>query len=174
MGIHVLPGKIYVACNCKVNEYLFRESNTVFSFLPPFKGVQLFKKRTCSLRNKFFLIRVDPILAGLYHSRKQIRSHKICPTFWKSRLQQTTFVNIFPLFFRDNKTWYFMWFTWNIKSYFFPNTKVKILKCCLLQFLFGALRVNPITTTADGILKHFFIIFLEKIRLDISCESSAR
>ena len=32
----------------------------------------------------------------------------------------------------------------------------------------------PITTAADDIHKYFFIVFLEKIRLDISCESSAR
>ena len=32
----------------------------------------------------------------------------------------------------------------------------------------------PITTAADGIYKYFFILFSEKIILDISCESSAR
>ena len=32
----------------------------------------------------------------------------------------------------------------------------------------------PITTAADDIHKYFFIVFLEKTRLDISCESSAR
>ena len=32
----------------------------------------------------------------------------------------------------------------------------------------------PITTAADDIHRYFFIIFLEKIRLDFSCESSAR
>ena len=31
----------------------------------------------------------------------------------------------------------------------------------------------PITTAADDIHKYFFIVFLEKIRLDISSESSA-
>ena len=32
----------------------------------------------------------------------------------------------------------------------------------------------PITTAADNIYKYFFIFFSEKIRFDISCESSAR
>ena len=32
----------------------------------------------------------------------------------------------------------------------------------------------PITTAADDIHEYFFIVVLEKIRLDISCESSAR
>ena len=32
----------------------------------------------------------------------------------------------------------------------------------------------PITTAADDIHKKFFIVFLEKIRLDVSSESSAR
>ena len=31
----------------------------------------------------------------------------------------------------------------------------------------------PIMTAADDSLKYFFIVFSEKIRLDISCESSA-
>ena len=37
--------------------------------------------------------------------------------------------------------------------------------------MIGAL---PITTAADDIHKYFFIIFSEKIRLDVSSESSAR
>ena len=32
----------------------------------------------------------------------------------------------------------------------------------------------PITTAADDIYKYFFIVFSENVRLDISCESSAR
>ena len=32
----------------------------------------------------------------------------------------------------------------------------------------------PITTAADDIHKYFFIVFLEKIRLDVSSESMAR
>ena len=32
----------------------------------------------------------------------------------------------------------------------------------------------PITTAADDIHKYFFIVFLEKIRLDVSSESSAK
>ena len=32
----------------------------------------------------------------------------------------------------------------------------------------------PITTAADDIYKYFFFFFSEKIRLDISCQSSAR
>ena len=49
--------------------------------------------------------------------------------------------------------------------------KTKKLKVCLLQFLFGALRVKheifhtlkaPITTAADDILKYFFIVFQKK------------
>ena len=33
-------------------------------------------------------------------------------------------------------------FTWKIKPYFLQKIKVKKLKCHLLQFLFGTLRVN--------------------------------
>ena len=33
---------------------------------------------------------------------------------------------------------------------------------------------GQITTAADDSLKYFFVIFSEKIRLDISCEFSAR
>ena len=33
-------------------------------------------------------------------------------------------------------------FSWNIKPYFLWEKKVKKIKCRLLQFLFGALRVN--------------------------------
>ena len=52
----------------------------------------------------------------------------------------------FVLFFRENKTWCFKWilsrgFTWKIKLYFLRK-KSKKLKCRLLQFLFGVLRVN--------------------------------
>ena len=32
----------------------------------------------------------------------------------------------------------------------------------------------PITTAADDIHKYFFIVFSEKVRFDVSCESSAR
>ena len=32
----------------------------------------------------------------------------------------------------------------------------------------------PISTAADDIYKCFYIVFSEKIRLDISCESSAK
>ena len=31
----------------------------------------------------------------------------------------------------------------------------------------------PVTTAADDIYEYFFIVFQKKIRLDISCESSA-
>ena len=52
----------------------------------------------------------------------------------------------------------------------------------LLYFHFLTLEVltlkGPITTATDNIHKYFFIVFffffLEKIRLDVSCESSAR
>ena len=47
-------------------------------------------------------------------------------------------------FFRENKTWFFMWgrgFTRNIKPYFLQKRTVKRkLKCRLLQFLFGTFR----------------------------------
>ena len=33
-------------------------------------------------------------------------------------------------------------FTWNIKLYFLQKIKVKKLKCRLLQFLFGTLKVK--------------------------------
>ena len=45
--------------------------------------------------------------------------------------------------------------------------------CCLTAFVFGT-SVTPITTAADDIRKYFFIVFSEKIRLDVSSESSAR
>ena len=35
--------------------------------------------------------------------------YKYLPSKRQSQLQQMTFINIFSLFFRENKTWYFMW-----------------------------------------------------------------
>ena len=52
--------------------------------------------------------------------------------------------------------------------------------CCLQIQLFSSLVVKeltlkaPIMTAADDIHKYFFIFFSEKIRLDVSSESSAR
>ena len=60
----------------------------------------------------------------------------------ESDTQQMTFTNIFSLFFRENKTWCFKWILWKIKPLFSSKDKSKKLKCCLLQFLFGALRVK--------------------------------
>ena len=36
-----------------------------------------------------------------------------------------------------------MWHA-NIKPYFLQKIKVKKIKCCLLQFLFGVLKVKPV------------------------------
>ena len=44
------------------------------------------------------------------------------------------------------------------------------MDCCIVLLTLKAL----ITTAADDIHKYFFIVFSEKIRLDVSCESSAR
>ena len=50
-----------------------------------------------------------------------------------------------------------------------------ILRVVLQSHRHADLPLNaPITTAADDIHKYFFIVFLEKIRLDISSESSAR
>ena len=43
----------------------------------------------------------------------------------------------------------------------------------LFQFHMLTLKAL-ITTAADDIPKYFFIVFSEKLRLDVSCESSAR
>ena len=46
---------------------------------------------------------------------------------------------------------------------------------CVLNLHENTLSLNvPITTVADDSLKYFFIIFQRKIRLDISCELSAK
>ena len=50
-----------------------------------------------------------------------------------------------------------------------PNRLVKIIFIISTKYIKA-----PITTAADDIYKYFFIVFSEKIRLDISCESSAR
>ena len=77
----------------------------------------------------------------------------IQPLKCQSRLQQTTFINIF---FRENKTWCFKressarGFTCKIKSYFLRKIK---LKCRLLQFLFGAI-------TDNCSFRHYFRLFI--------------
>ena len=76
------------------------------------------------------------------------------------RLQQTTFINILCLFFKENKTWCFKWILCRAedsheknKPYFLRKIKVKNkknkskkLKCRLLQFLFGASRVKGLVS----------------------------
>ena len=70
------------------------------------------------------------------------------PSKCPSRLQQMTFINIFSLFFRENKTWWFKWIPArqriHIKNQalFSSKSKSKKLKCRLLQFLLSAFRVN--------------------------------
>ena len=44
-------------------------------------------------------------------------------------------------------------------------------KCNCYSFCFKSFKAS-VMTAADDIHKYFFIVFLEKIRLDISCESS--
>ena len=55
----------------------------------------------------------------------------------QSRLQQTTFINIFQRIHIKNQ------------ALFFSKDKSKKLKCRLLQFLFGALRVNKVVRNAS-------------------------
>ena len=65
-----------------------------------------------------------------------------------TRLQQTTFINIFSLFFRkirlDVSSESSAWQRIHLKhqALFSSKDNSKKLKCRLLQFLFGALRVN--------------------------------
>ena len=76
-----------------------------------------------------------------------------CTLKRQSKLQQRIFIDTSSLFFRENKTWYLMWiswgFTWNIKPYVLQKIKVKKLTYCLLQFLFGALRVKSNGSVVD-------------------------
>ena len=44
----------------------------------------------------------------------------------------------------------------------------------LTKSVFRLTLKAPITTAAEAIHKYFFIVFSEKIRLDVSSESSAR
>ena len=50
--------------------------------------------------------------------------NKFNPYCAKQKLQQTTFL-FFS--FKENKAWFFMWFTWNIMSYFLWKTIKKYL-----------------------------------------------
>ena len=50
-------------------------------------------------------------------------------------------------------------------------TVSKIICLCVMQML--TLKAPPIKTAADNIHKYFFHCFSEKIRLDVSSESSA-
>ena len=52
--------------------------------------------------------------------------------------------------------------------------RYKAAEEALLKSKLGFTLIAPITTAADDIHKYFFIVFLEKIRLDVSSESSAR
>ena len=56
--------------------------------------------------------------------------------------------------------------TFPLCSYHPPTTPHFVCLCLTLK--------APITTAADDIHKYFFIVFSEKIRLDVSSESSAR
>ena len=53
------------------------------------------------------------------------------------------------------------------------NSSIDIFSSLLNRIISLTLKV-PITTVADDIHKYFFIVFSEKIRLDVSSESSAR
>ena len=65
-----------------------------------------------------------------------------------SQLQQTTFKNIFHCFSEkirldvSSESSARQRIHMNIKPYFLRKIKVKKIKCCLLQFLFGTLRAN--------------------------------
>ena len=66
----------------------------------------------------------------------------------QSRLQQTTFINIVSLFYREKRldvsseSSARQRIHMKIKPYFLQKMKIKKLKCRLLQFLFGAFRVK--------------------------------
>ena len=64
---------LFGALRVKVYGYIFH----FFSF--PFNLGQLLEERICSPRSKFFALCFDPILDELYHSGKQIGSHKKDP-----------------------------------------------------------------------------------------------
>ena len=97
----------------------------------------------------------------------------------QSRLQQTTFINIFSLFFRENKTWCFKRILclaedsletssliWHLarqrihlkqQALFSSTDKSTKLKCRLLQLLFGALRVNMSQVYEDRSKKFYHL-----------------
>ena len=51
---------------------------------------------------------------------------------------------------------------------------VLVCKSTIFSFVALSAKLSPITTAADDVHKYFILVFSEKIRLDISCESSAR
>ena len=60
----------------KVNGYTFRGSNSTFIiFASLLTGDQFLKERICSSRNKFFPVRIDPLLGRLSPLAKQTGSH---------------------------------------------------------------------------------------------------
>ena len=66
----------------------------------------------------------------------------------ESQLQQTTVLNMFSLYFKENNTWYFMWitgrgFTWNTKPYCLQKIKIKQINVSSAAILLGFFRVNP-------------------------------
>ena len=58
------------------------------------------------------------------------------------------------------------------KNWSFDSITLADLRLALSRFLL-TLKA-PITTAADDIHKYFFIVFLEKKRLDVSSESSEK
>ena len=58
-------------------------------------------------------------------------------------------------------------FTLNIKPYFLTKIKVKKIKCCLLQFLFGTLRVKLYTTVLFQYFNDFLILIKSQLVLPI-------
>ena len=63
----------------KVNGYTFRENNSaIFKFAYLFKRGPLLKKRICSIRSKFFSLRVDSLFEG-FVAKTSRKSEKLSP-----------------------------------------------------------------------------------------------
>ena len=77
------------------------------------------------------------------------RQDRNLPLKRQSRLQQTTFINIFSSFFWENKTWCFKW----ILMHWCTRETATFYKPLTLK--------APITTAADDIHKYFSLFFWE-------------
>ena len=93
-------------------------------------------------------------------SGTQSQAVSLYPLKRQSRLQQTTFINTFSLFFRENKTWYFKWgrgFIRKIKPYFRQKIKVKNLNVVCSNFCLALWGLRLIPDTVRICWSSYFI-----------------